>query len=248
MFALSHDLRDAWRGLRRDRLYALAVVGTLALTLGASIAVFSIVNGVLLRPLSYVDPQALVSLREILPEAADRYPTLPVTMRHFDIWRDRATAFASLAAMDWRTSTLTGVGDATQVVVLRSSGTLFDVLRIPTKLGRGLTRKDEDRDRPAVTVISEQLWRDSPACASSRPRRCATTDEGPRDSGDWLRDQSAARTRGSRTRRSAHISAASTIGKKIQGLAPITRRFVATAPPRYPVTSTAPRTAVRGMR
>lgn len=53
MHALSHDLRDAWRGLRRDRLYALAVAGTLALTLGASTAVFSIVNGVLLRPLSF---------------------------------------------------------------------------------------------------------------------------------------------------------------------------------------------------
>ena len=65
-----------------------------------------------------------------------------------------------MAAMDWRTSTLTGAGEATQVVVLRSSGTLFDVLRIPTTLGRGLTREDENRERPAVTVVSEQLWRD----------------------------------------------------------------------------------------
>ena len=112
MRELHYDLRDSWRGLRNDRLYAVAVAGTLALTLGASIAVFSIVNGVLLRPLSYSEPQALVSIREILPSAADRYPTLPVTMRHFDVWRDRATAFTSMAAMDWRTSTLTGAGEA----------------------------------------------------------------------------------------------------------------------------------------
>jgi predicted permease len=160
MRELLSDLRDTWRGLRHDRLYAIAVAGTLALTLGASIAVFSIVNGVLLRPLGYPEPQALASIREILPGVLDRYPTLPVTMRHFDIWRDRATAFASMAAMDWRTSTLTGAGDATQVVILRASGTLFDVLRIPTTLGRGLTRDDENRERPAVTVISEQLWRE----------------------------------------------------------------------------------------
>jgi predicted permease len=160
MHELLHDLRDTWRGLRRDRLYAIAVVGTLALTLGASIAVFSIVNGVLLRPLGYPEPQALVSIREILPRVFDRYPTLPVTMRHFDVWRDRATSFASMAAMDWRTSTLTGAGEATQVQILRTSGTLFDVLGIPTALGRGLTRDDENRERPAVTVISEQLWRD----------------------------------------------------------------------------------------
>jgi predicted permease len=160
MRELLFDLRDTWRGLRRDRLYAAAIVGTLTLTLGASIAVFSIVNGVLLRPLRYPDPQALVSIREIVPGIAERYPTLPVTMRHFDVWRDRATSFGSMAAMDWRTSTLTGAGEASQVVVLRTSGTLFDVLQIPTRLGRGLTRDDESLERPPVVVISEQLWRE----------------------------------------------------------------------------------------
>src|SRR3954452_6423178 len=127
MSELLHDLRDTWRGLLRDRLYAAAMVGTLGLTLGASIAVFSIVNGVLLRPLSYPDPRALVSIREIVPGIAERYPTLPASPRHFDIWRDRAASFTSMAAMDWRTSTVTGAGDPAQVIVLRTSGTLFDV-------------------------------------------------------------------------------------------------------------------------
>lgn len=160
MRELFFDFRDTLRGLRRDRLYAAAVVGTLGLTLGASIAVFSIVNGVLLRPLDHPDPQALVSIREILPAAVERYPTLPVTLRHFEVWRDRAASFESMAAMDWRTATLTGVGDASQVVVLRTSGTLFDVLQVPMARGRGLTRDDENLERPAVTVISDQLWRE----------------------------------------------------------------------------------------
>jgi predicted permease len=154
------DFRDAWRGLRRDRLYAVAVAGTLSLTLGASIAVFSIVNGVLLRPLDYPEPQALVSIREILPGIAHRYPTLPVTMRHFEVWRERAESYTAMAATDWRTSTLTGLGEATQVVVLRTSGTLFDVLQIQPALGRALTRDDENRARPPVAVISDQLWRE----------------------------------------------------------------------------------------
>ena len=93
---LFQDLRDGWRGLRRDRLYAAAVVGTLALTLGASVAVFAIVNGVLLRPLDHPEPGRLVSIREIVPNIAERYPTLPVTMRHFDLWRDHATFGAQL--------------------------------------------------------------------------------------------------------------------------------------------------------
>jgi predicted permease len=154
------EFRDALRGLRRDRLYAAAVVGTLALTLGASIAVFSIVNGVLLRPLDYPEPQALVSIREVLPGITQRYPTLPVTMRHFEVWRDRAVSYTSMAATDWRTSTLTGQGEATQVVVLRTSGTLFDVLQIQPALGRGLNRDDENRARPPVAVISDQVWRE----------------------------------------------------------------------------------------
>jgi predicted permease len=65
-----------------------------------------------------------------------------------------------MAEMDWRTSTLTGAGDAVQLVVLRSSGTLFDVLQLPVALGRGLTRDDESADHPRVTVISDRLWRE----------------------------------------------------------------------------------------
>jgi predicted permease len=160
MRELLYDLRDTWRGLRRDWLYAAAVVATLGLTLGASIAVFSIVDGVLLRPLSYPEPNQLVSIREVVPGIAERYPTLPATMRHFDVWRDRATSFASIAAMDWRTSTLTGAGEPAQLKILRASGTLFDVLRTPIAVGRGLTREDESLDRPRVVVISEQLWRE----------------------------------------------------------------------------------------
>lgn len=159
MQALLHDLRDTWRGLRRDRLYAAAVIGTLALTLGASTAVFSIVNGVLLRPLNYSEPDQLVSIREILPDMVQQYPTLPVTPRHFDVWRSHATSFSSMAMMDWRTATLTGQGDAAQVVVLRTSGTLFDVLRVPVAMGRGLTLDDERQDHPKVAVISDELWR-----------------------------------------------------------------------------------------
>jgi putative ABC transport system permease protein len=155
-----YDLRDCWRGLRRDRLYAAAVVATLALTLGASTAVFSIVNGVLLRPLGYPDPGALVSIREVQPAVAQRYPSLPVTPRHFEIWRTQATSFESMAQMDWRTATLTGAGEAAQVVVLRTSGTLFGVLQVPMGLGRGLVLDDERLDRPRVAVISDQVWRE----------------------------------------------------------------------------------------
>jgi putative ABC transport system permease protein len=160
MSSLWLDLRDSLRGLRHHRLYALAVVGTLALTLGGTTAVFSIVNGVLLRPLAYREADRLVSVREVLPQVADRYPSLPANARHFDQWRSRAVSFASMAAMDWRATTLTGVGEPAQLVMLRASGTLFDVLPTPMAMGRPLTHEDERFDRPAVVVINDAMWRD----------------------------------------------------------------------------------------
>ena len=157
---LRDDLKYAIRGLRRDPLYAATVIGTLALTLGASTAVFSIVNGVLLRPLGYNDPGRLVSIREIVPQWANRYPTLPVNLRHFEEWRRRGTSFASLAALDWRTTNAMGAGEPFQASILRASGTLFDVVQTPVALGRPLARSDEGPDRPAVAVISDELWRE----------------------------------------------------------------------------------------
>src|SRR5881394_3038912 len=142
------DVRDALRAVRREPVYAGAVIATLALTLGASTAVFSIVNGVVLRPLAYREAQRLVSIREVVPRNARRYATHPVNARHFEEWRRQATSFASIAEVEWRTTNLTGAGDPAQVVIVRASGTAFDVLQMPVALGRPLTRDDERPDHP----------------------------------------------------------------------------------------------------
>ena len=157
---LLFDVRDLLRGLRRDRLYAGTVIGTLALTLGASSAVFSIVDGVLLKPLAYRESQRLVSVREVVREASARYPSLPVNAHHFEEWRRHATTFASMAALDFRMANLTGAGAPVQLSILRASGTLFEVLEAQVTLGRTLMRDDEQAGRPAVAVISRRLWRE----------------------------------------------------------------------------------------
>jgi len=160
MTELLFDVRDAIRGFRRDRLYAAAVVGTLALTLGASTAVFSIFDGVLLQPLAYREAQQLVSMREINVAEADRYPTLPVSPRHFEEWRNRATSFSAMVELNWRTANLTGAGDPAQIVVLRASGALFDVFGTHVAMGRALRADDERVDHPDVAVIADRLWRE----------------------------------------------------------------------------------------
>jgi predicted permease len=160
MYDALFDLRGTMRSLRRDPVYAAAVIATLALTLGASTAVFSILNGVVLRPLAYREAQRLVSLREVEASGTHRYSSVPANARHFEEWRRQSTTFAAIAEMDWRTTSLTGTGEPAQLTIVRASGTIFDVLDMPVALGRPLTREDEQPDRPPVTVISERLWAD----------------------------------------------------------------------------------------
>jgi predicted permease len=160
MRTLFFDLHDAVRSLRRDYAFTATVVVTLALTLGATTTVFSIVDGILLRPLGYAEPERLVTLHESWREFARRVPTLPVNERHFDYWRANAKSFEALAQYLPLPANLTsGAGDAMQVSVGRTTSELFDVLRVRPALGRALTVLDERPGQPDVAVISDALWR-----------------------------------------------------------------------------------------
>src|SRR5262247_2957573 len=112
---LAFDLSDVLRGFRHDRAHTLTVIVTLALTIGATTAVFSIVNGVLLRPLAYRESHQLVSIREIHEQFANAYPTLPVNEQHFEYWRQHAESFEALAQYYARAANLTGAGEAAQI-------------------------------------------------------------------------------------------------------------------------------------
>src|SRR6185295_18408992 len=159
MGSLRFDLVDAIRSFRRDRVYVATVLLTLAVTIGATTAVFSIVNGVLLEPLAYRESHRLVALREIWRQFENRAPIIEVNERHFDYWREHARSFAAMAAYRVMPANLTGAGEAMRITVAHSSGSLFDVLQTPAAVGRTLTRDDEPLDRPDVAVISDGLWR-----------------------------------------------------------------------------------------
>jgi len=158
MGSVLFDLRDAIHGLRRDRAYTLTVVFTLALTIGATTAVFSIVDGVLLKPLAYRESQRLVAIREVWHQFAG-VPTLEVNEQHFEYWRKHSRTFESLAQYIVLPANLTGGGDAAQVSVARASGSLFDVLQVRAAIGRALTAADEPSGRPEVAVITDACWR-----------------------------------------------------------------------------------------
>jgi len=153
------DLRDILKSLRRTPGYTSAVLLTLALTIGATTAVFSIVDGVLLKPLAYRESQRLVAVRELWNTATSQSRPIEVNEQHFEYWRKHATTFESMAQYIVLPANLTGVGEAVQIPVGRASGSLFDVLRVRAALGRTLTAADEPGDRPEAAVITDALWR-----------------------------------------------------------------------------------------
>ncbi len=157
MSAFLFDLHDALRGLRRDRAYAAIVIVTLALAIGATTAVFSIVDGVLLKPLAYRESQRLVELRELWRQFPKS--VLEVNEQHFEYWRAHTRTFESMAQFIALPATMTGVGDAAQVTIVRTSGSLFDVLKVQAAMGRTLTPDDERTDRPEAVAITDGMWR-----------------------------------------------------------------------------------------
>jgi putative ABC transport system permease protein len=159
MGTLLFDIRDGLRNLRRDRGFAATVILTLGITIGASTAAFSIVNGILLTPLPFPEPGRLVEIREIWKEFADRMPAAPVNERHFEYWRQHNQSFSAVAQYITLPANLTSGGPAAQISMTRTSGTLFDVLRTQPVIGRALKSRDNEPGAPDVVVIGDALWR-----------------------------------------------------------------------------------------
>ena len=92
------EFRHAIRSLLRDRAFAITVVLSLAVGIGASTAIFSLVNGILLRPPDYREPERLVAISQMVPKFAKQYPALPVNPAILYEWRKQATLLESIGA------------------------------------------------------------------------------------------------------------------------------------------------------
>ncbi|HET7462506.1 MAG TPA: ABC transporter permease [Longimicrobium sp.] len=157
-----HDLRYALRGLRRSPGFAAAAVLTLALGIGLNAALFSVVNGVLLRPLPYRDPGGLVRLYHVHPEQApDGGPFSP---QDLDDLRAADTGFQSLAAWHYQPGetglNLAGGGaEPRRVEVAFVSRELLPMLGVPAALGRTLRDDENQPGSDRVVVLSDAFWR-----------------------------------------------------------------------------------------
>ncbi|MBN9663172.1 MAG: ABC transporter permease [Acidobacteria bacterium] len=149
------ELRHSLRTLLRNPRFTFLAVAVLALGIGATSAMFSVVYSVLWRPLPYQDPSRLMVL---LGSAQGRGDRMPVPPGDFNAFRTRGNSFATLAAAELWSPTLTGVDQAEELHGLHTSASLFDVLGVPAALGRTFAPDDDRPGAPKVVVLSHQLW------------------------------------------------------------------------------------------
>ncbi len=157
---LIQDLRFGARMLLKQPGFTLIVVVTLALGIGANTAIFSVVNGVLLRPLPYYEPDRLVMVwadRPIL-QAQIGIADIPVAVADFVDWRNQNQVFEQMAAMLPRRINLTGGGEPELVVGLSASASLFPLLGARLAAGRALLPEEDQPGANRVVVISHGLW------------------------------------------------------------------------------------------
>lgn len=151
-----HDLRFALRQLLKNPGFTAVAVLTLALGIGATTAIFSIVNAVILRPLPYPESDRLVRLHETVP--ARRVEKVPVAVPNFLDWQQQGTAFEGIAAHQWSEVNLTGRGAARRLRGARTTANLFPLLGVRPVLGRLFTAEEEPLGKHFVALISHDLW------------------------------------------------------------------------------------------
>ena len=154
---LTRDVVYAARLLRRQPRFTLLASLTMALGIGATTLLFTVVYGVLVKPLPWVDADRLVVLAETRGGNRPRFGSFSNTA--YLAWQADAPALESLAAWSQRTATLTGAGDPDRIRVAAASASLFRVLRARPVIGSFFSDADESVSSGAAIVVSESLWR-----------------------------------------------------------------------------------------
>ena len=152
---LVRDFRFALRTLTRDASFSIVAVLTLALGIGATVAVFAIVNSILLRPLPFPKPDALVMVFEKTPDGS---PKNLVNAANYMAWRSRNRAFDAIGAISRIPMNISGLGEAEQVDGVQVTADFFEALAVEPLLGRVIRSGEAAVGAPRTMVLSHQFW------------------------------------------------------------------------------------------
>lgn len=159
MHNLAQDLRFGVRQMLKAPGFAIATILTIALGIGATTSIFSLVNAVILRPLPFFEPDRLVTAGAVHDRRPDTaYSVDSMSYPDFFDWRAQNHSFSGMAVSRDNTFTLTGVGEPRHLDGHVATGNFFKILGIEPALGRGIEMQDE-KVGTHVVVLSHELWR-----------------------------------------------------------------------------------------
>ncbi len=154
---LIQDVRFSARQIRKQPGFALIAVLILALGMGSSTAVFSVLYEAILKPLPYPDAERLVFVHNAFPK--NQVAVTGVSGFDYAEIKRHTEIFAGAGIFFWNDLTLTGLGDARHLDVVNTSASLFEVLGVKPRLGRTFSETEDQRGAPGVAILSENLWR-----------------------------------------------------------------------------------------
>jgi predicted permease len=166
MDALVQDTRFGLRSLRRRPLFSVTAVLTLGLGIGSATTLFSVVEGVLLRPLPFHRSQELVTLTQTIPEwrsresLAGRWDRVALSQPAFQRLTDAQSSFAGVAIYRLGARTLLDEGEPATLPVGLASSSLFAVLNTRPILGRTFLPEEDGPDATRVALVSQEIWRE----------------------------------------------------------------------------------------
>ena len=149
------DVRFGLRVLSRSSGFAAIAILTLALGIGANTALFSVVNGVLLNPLPFPNPDQLLAVYARTPA----FGRASITFPNFLDWHKDSTSFSAFAAFRSEDYNLSGAGEAERLHGHMISADFFDALGVPPTLGRNFRAEDDQPGAAPVVLISDGLWK-----------------------------------------------------------------------------------------
>src|SRR2546423_1491269 len=150
------DVRYAFRSLRKAPVFSLTVALVLALGIGSTALMFTIVNSVLLKGPAFPEADRLVMLWEDLPQEKQ----IPFSTREFTIWREQSQLFESMAAMTGAGFTITGRGEPELAIGQRVTPSFFQTLRVAPALGREVLEAEGKNGQDGVVLLSHAFWRE----------------------------------------------------------------------------------------
>lgn len=152
---IAQDVRYALRQLHKRLGFTAVAVITLALGVGASTAIFSVVYGVLLRPLPYSDPNRIMAVFEVTPKGEWNRLADP----NFDDFRDQNHSFEAIAKYSAGIASVSGAGQPTRSMVANVSADFLNVFRVQPTVGRGFVPADMKKGAAPVVLVSYGYWR-----------------------------------------------------------------------------------------